>query len=109
MARYLQEPGKNGSEAVISSAAMIDDWSSLHPAIHDHLTEVQWESGRPRVTSTFLVFFEEGLFKICLRDRSSLRTAWVSGKTFTSACEALEVALEAGTVEWRKERSPSRK
>lgn len=108
MARFLQEPSKNGAAQIIGSAAEIDEWCVSYPGVWEHLSETSWESGAPRVTSTITVFVEEGLVKICLRDRALFKTAWVSGRSILKALGALETGLEAGSLEWRKDRATKR-
>ena len=108
MAHYLQEPSKNGATRLIATSVELDELSSAYPALWEHLSETAWESGAPRTTSTLTIFVEEGLVKLCLRDRAAGRTAWASGKSMVKAWMALEAALEDDSAEWRKDR-PTRK
>jgi len=71
------------------------------PALGEYLTSDKWENGDARVTSTLLVFQEDGVWKCCLNDRDQLRTLWVSGASMLDVLDALESLLASGEGEWR--------
>jgi hypothetical protein len=80
------------------------EWSlfkSRHPALAEYLEVDAWEDGRPRQTSTLLLFLEDGVVKACLNDRDADRALWVSGGSVAGVLESLEAALSGGTGEWR--------
>lgn len=104
MARFLQEPSKNGAGRLIAGSVELCELAVAHPALWEYISECQWESGQPRVTSTLMLFVEEGLVKLCLHDRAAARSAWVSGRSWTSSLGSLEQVLAGGSVEWRKDR-----
>lgn len=104
MAQYLREPGINGVARTIDSEVALCGLSSSYPGLWEHLTETAWPSGKSRMTSTLLIFVEEGLVKLCLNDRSATRTAWVSGRTLTEALEHLNSGIEGDSLEWRRAR-----
>jgi len=109
MAQFLHEPSKGGAERLIQQSVEMCAMATSYPAVWEHLTESAWASGKPRTTSTLMVFAEDGLFKLCLHDRSSGRTAWLSGPSLTAALISLERGLEENTVEWRKDKGTFRK
>lgn len=109
MAQYLQQPSKNGAAQTIASAVEVCDLATSWPAIFEHLTESAWESGVKRVTSTLMVFSEDGAIKLCLHDRAVARSAWVAGSSLTRALQLLENGLVAGSVEWRRDKPGARK
>lgn len=109
MAQYLQEPSKNGAGRLIAGTPEMCAIAAAHPALWEHLSECVWESGQPRVTSTLMVFVEDGLVKLCLHDRASARSSWVSGKTLSGALGVLETQLEQHSVEWRKDRAQGKR
>lgn len=78
-------------------------WQASVPLLHAMLTITQ-VNGKPRETSSLLLFCEDGLFKACLNDRGNARTLWASGGTITALLEALEKALATGEAAWRKSR-----
>lgn len=104
MAQFLQEPSVNGAGRVISQAVAVCSFATEYPALFEHLTETAWPSGKARVTSTLTIFSEDGVVKLCLKDRSSLRTAWASCRTVSEAFRALEAGLEGDSLEWRRDR-----
>lgn len=108
MAQYLQEPSANGTLRTLATATELCALAVERPATWEHLSETAWPSGKPRVTSTLLVFVEDGLVKLCLRDRATGRVGWVSGRTLTDALNSLETSLASDSLEWRRER-PFRK
>jgi len=73
------------------------------PEIHDHLVHRQWDDGKPRKTSTLLVFVENGRWKCSLHDRDGKRGCFASGEGWEGLLEALERSLKDGSVEWRKD------
>jgi hypothetical protein len=106
MAQFLQGPPREGAARHISKAVEVCALSSTYPALWEHLTESAWESGQVRITSTLMIFVEDGLVKLCLHDRSFGRTAWVAKPSLTAALESLEEGLEGDSVEWRRARQP---
>jgi hypothetical protein len=105
MAQFLQEPAREGAARHISRAVEVCELSCSFPALWEHLTETAWESGQVRITSTLLIFTEDGMVKLCLHDRASGRSAWVAKSSLTAALKAMEDALEGDSVEWRRVRS----
>lgn len=79
------------------------------PAILEYLTSAEWEDGQCRETSTLLIFQEDGFWKVCLNDRSLLRSLWASGSSLPGAIRALEMALQTGSCEWRRSQPRKRK
>lgn len=73
------------------------------PALEATLLNTCYDDGKPRKTSTLLVFLHEGRLKGCLRDRDTEETAWVSGDGLTGILDALEAGLQEGALDWRKE------
>lgn len=104
MAQFLQEPSKNGAEAVIASAVQMCEFSTRFMALFEYVSESAWPSGRPRQTSTLMMFVEDGLVKLCLHDRALQRSLWVSGDSWESALTGMEVQLSSGKCEWRKDK-----
>lgn len=79
-------------------------WGAAHPAVMEYLTADQWPSGGVRVTSTVLVFVEDGVWKACLHDRQDGSTLWVSSGSMPGLMSVLEATLASGQAEWRKAR-----
>jgi hypothetical protein len=77
-------------------------WATAYPSLSEYVSSAVWEDGTPRETSTLLMFFEEGLFKMCLTDRALQRSLWSSGEEPADCWATLEVLLTEGRGEWRK-------
>ena len=84
-------------------------FASEFPTIFEYLTSRQWADGSPRVTSTLLVFLENGVLRICINDRENVRSAFITAPTFGEALASLEAKLCGETLEWRfkNQRTPS--
>jgi len=82
-------------------------WQERWPALCSHLFDLKYEDGAPRQTSTLMLLAEQGVAKACLNDREAERSAWVSGRSFTEALDALEAGLVEDRLDWRA-RPPGR-
>ena len=83
--------------------------AQLFPLLHEYVTAVTWADGSPRITSSLLIFFEDGIFKACINDRAAGRSGWATGKTVDQALSSLEAMLAGDRVEWRKAKAPGRR
>jgi hypothetical protein len=72
------------------------------PTLHAYLADTTWETGEERETATLTLFVEEGVFKACLNDRASGRSAWVSGHAFQALLKTLEAGLATDEIVWRR-------
>ncbi len=95
-------PANGGGGGALSGG----DAATLCPVLWEYLSSEQWEDGSARLTSTLLVFVEEGRVKVCLNDRAAQRKGWVTGVTPEAAFTALEASLAAGNIEWRMDKQP---
>lgn len=103
--RYVRKPDPSPVPGASLRPAESDALGSLRPAIWEYLTCEQWEDGTPRQTATVTVFWEDSRVKLCLNDRFAGRSLWVSGESLIAALDALEGQLEAGTGDWRRNRT----
>lgn len=71
------------------------------PGLREMLVETRFPDGSPRLTSTLLLFVEDGIVKVCLHDRDQGQTAWASGVSVGDCLEALEGGLQADTLSWK--------
>lgn len=83
------------------------DLAILFPTLFEYVTNGEWDDGSGRQTSSLLLFFEDGLFKVCLNDRALGRTCWATGRSAEGAVMSLEGALASGSNDWRKSKHPS--
>lgn len=79
------------------------------PAVHEFVTAAAHPDGRPRATSTLLLFVEDGVFKVCLSEREHSLTLWASASGVDEALMVLEERLTAQNVEWRRKAQPTNK
>lgn len=77
-----------------------DEWV-LYPTLMEWLTEERWDDGSSRLTSTLLIFCEQGAWKVCFNDRAADRNTFLAAGTFAGVLGLLEERLSAGTIEWK--------
>jgi len=80
------------------------EWSLRHPALSEHLTATTYPDGGQRTTSTLLLFFDDGVWKACLKDRDQGRSLWHSTDSPGAILDELEALLQGEDQEWRKDR-----
>lgn len=92
------------NDAPICDALLKEDF----PNLYDHLTATTYDEGGNRLTSTVLVFVDNGVLKICLNDRDNCRSAFFTAVDLMGCLMAAERALADGTADWRRRNgSPS--
>lgn len=98
---------KRSDDGALRGGAAVDGkWLSTWPMLHEHLTATAWEEDdSPRLTSTLLLFSEEGCFKACLNDRAEGRSCFVSADDIETLWEALENGLVHDALEWRSKKA----
>lgn len=104
MAQFLRRP--NGAAPTRVFSVERDDlvWYQRHPVTAEWLCETAWPDGKPRVTTTVLVFAEDGKLKAAVHDRDGHRSAFVSGDTWDGLWGALETALKEDLLGWRPDK-----
>jgi len=91
-----------GEQFKKDDAPFVDhDFEARYPTITEYLTAVTWDDGKPRVTSTILIFMDGRALKVCLNDRDNNRSVFISDPTFTGAMDRLEQGLAENSLEWR--------
>lgn len=91
---------RSGGEAVESKgvAAMRQEL----PAVYEYLTLAKMPDGNERQVATLIVFIEDGRWKVCLSDRETDRTLWMSGDTLEDCLLSLDQAIQTGDANWRR-------
>jgi len=79
-------------------------FAKKHPLLWSYLTQTAWEDGTARLTSSLLIFSDDGTLKGMLRDREAGLCLWVAGATFGGLLEALEGSLGDPRADWRQDR-----
>lgn len=87
--------------AVAMAPGASSEFALRFPCIQEMLSVVHYPDGEARRTSTFTVFLEDGVAKVCLNDRDNGLTGWASGADALLAMDSLEAMLAADTVVWR--------
>jgi hypothetical protein len=83
------------------------EFQLVYPTLYDYLTATCYDDDpkQPRVTSTLLVFGQDGCWKANLRDRSEGLCAWFAAPQFTELLGGLERELTDDHVVWRLDRA----
>lgn len=87
---------------LVETPAHDDEFCSERPSLHTFLTATKNDSGKPRQTSTLLVFCQDALFKATLIERDYELQLWASGSTMLEALDQLEASLNDPEPPWRK-------
>lgn len=74
------------------------------PLLYEQLTETSFEGGEARITSSIILFAEEGSLKACLSERNDHCSLWATANTLEGVMKALEAALTTGNPQWRKQK-----
>lgn len=111
---FLRKHAEQDSKTAATASKEGNSFAKRLPALTEYLTAGTWEDGTTRETSTLLVFWQDGIYKVCLNDRASEKTLWASGGSILDALDALEAMLATGQGEWRESaskghRRPTRK
>lgn len=75
-----------------------------YPLLAAHLGDPVYDDGTPRLTSTLLIFAEQGLWKACLSCRDTEEVAFVSASNTRDLFLKLEDGLEADELDWREKK-----
>lgn len=96
---------KNGTRG--EPAFSDPEFAKKHPNLYEYLAATCYDGDpeQPRVTSTLLVFGQEGCVKLCLRDRDEAVCCWVAASTLLGAFGVLERELRDGLAIWRLDRA----
>lgn len=101
----LKKP--SGFSAVPSgqpTAADLGEWGKKYPSVAAFLSDSTWEDGTTREPGTLLLFWEDGLWKGCLHDRTAAMQTFLSALTPSGLLETAEKGLRGDSLEWRKKR-----
>lgn len=92
-------------EATPQSGQPLKDevFEGFYPKLLAHLSETQWDDGKPRKTSTLLVMVENSRWKAFFHDRDGKRGFWISAESWEWLLEQLEAGVDSSSTEWRKD------
>lgn len=97
----LQRPKPGEKSGPVEKAFADAHFSKQYPYLHAMLTSQKYEDGTPRITSTLLIFSDNGVLRFCLNDRDNNRSAFFTDSTFEWILEKVEQSVAMGTVEWK--------
>jgi len=78
-------------------------FSGFFPRLFAHMSETRWDDGKPRKTTTLLVFVENGKWKAHVNDRDGKRGFWVTADAWEELLLAADGAIESLSTEWRRD------
>lgn len=102
MVNYLQSAADAASQPLAETAAHDEEFCQENPATHAYLTHTVDDTGKPRRTSTLVLFSEAGTFKGTLIERQHDVQIWATGDTLKAVIDALEAELVNPRPQWRK-------
>lgn len=76
--------------------------AEAYPALIEFVSMEKWDDDTERQTCSFLITYEEGMFKLWLNDRALRRAAWLSGGTVADVLASAEQGLQSDCLAWRK-------
>lgn len=82
---------------------------SDYPALAEFLFNEAWDDGTARQTGSLLLFVGDGALKACLNDREQGLVTFFVGASVNELMSGLDLAMQAGAVEWRRSSPPGRK
>lgn len=102
---FLQRQAAGDQAKRVQMSAAGREWAAKHPAVTEYLTATTYPDGGQRQTATAMVFVDQGEWKVCLRDRDTHRTLWVTAGSLAELFTTLEMTLQGGSAEWRQEKA----
>lgn len=101
----MKKPTKT-AQGTAHYAASREDLGRIYPLLSDHLTATAYEgeAAGSRITSTLLIFAQDGTWRAVLRDRQEKQCLWVSANTFDELLGVLENAIGDENAVWREDR-----
>lgn len=106
----IERPRTASSGQTRDAECVLGALALAYPTLWEHLSLRVYTDGGPRVTSTLLLFTEDGLVKCCLSDRDQNASGWSAGASLEECLQSLEDRLVAGTLDWRaRKQQPQRK
>lgn len=107
--RSLRDSSVSGDGVLSPACAM----SKSYPNILEFLSRVRWEDGATRVSGTLMFLVDDGTLKMCLNDRDTVASVFLSGNSLTDLLKKAEAGLGDGSLDFRVKRdahgSPKKK
>lgn len=97
----IKKPTPGEKAGPVEEAFSDADFKKCYPYLHAHLTDMRYEDGTSRVTSTVLIFCESGVLRLCVNDRDNNRSVFFTASTVEEALMKAEDALATHTANWK--------
>lgn len=97
----LKRPVDGAGDGRRPGVLPVDPAGELYPKLFEYLASDTWDDGSTRKPATLLLFYEDGVAKVCLNDRACQRAMWESSGDMMTALQRVEDALASGTGSWR--------
>lgn len=79
--------------------------STLFPAVYSFVTTTQFAGGEKRTPGSITLFrAQEGGLRLCMNDKDSEETAFVSGASLSELLSRANDGLESGNLDWRTQK-----
>jgi len=85
------------------------DFEKCYPNLTAHLRDARYEDRTSRVTSTILIFCENGVLRMCVNDRDNNRSVFFTAATVEEAFMKAEDAIATNTAEWKARQGYARR
>lgn len=79
------------------------------PTLANYLGSDTWPDGEVRQRSSMVIFYEDGVYKMCLSERDTNMTLWAASKDLLGLFGAMEARLTEPVVDWRKQRQKGKR
>lgn len=80
----------------------VDAWfKERYPALFESLSRPKADDGATRERHSVFLVWEDGCFRLCVRDRQEGCEAWVSCVRFLDALNLVETAVATGEGSWK--------
>lgn len=89
-----------------TAAVSRSTFAQNYPSLFRFLSEVR-ETSNFHKTGSVSVFWESGVFKVCLNDRPEYRSTFVSAQTLGETFLIADRGIRSRTLRWRKNRHKS--
>jgi len=99
---FVNKPSPSGPGGQGVPCKGLLEMRETRPAIAEYLSLLVYPDGSDRTPSTLLVLIENGRFKLCLSDRDTGRSLWVTAESIEEGIASLDEDLQLGTADWRR-------
>jgi hypothetical protein len=71
--------------------------------LHEFLTQLVWEDGKPRKPGSILLFTDQARWKLLVHDKDARMGAFLTGNTVDGLLQDADDGLSNGSLDWRKD------